>query len=287
LRKLLSLGIGLSLFVAALTTVVAIGDKLASPQPQPAGEPPTDLKVQSVLIPRNGNTPISGWYIDSPINQGAVLLLHGVRSNRKEMLERARFLNHAGYSTLLIDMQAHGETAGEHITFGFLESRDAHTALAWLKQHSPQQSTGVIGVSMGGAASLLGQGPLPADAIILESVYSSIDQAVENRLANHFGGLGRYLSPLLLWQLEPRLGISREALSPITAISQVNTPVMVISGTKDRHTLLYETKALYMKAPEPKELWLIEGAVHENLHRYAPAEYERRILAFFSTYFDK
>jgi alpha/beta superfamily hydrolase len=51
--------------------------------------------------------------------------MHGVRANRLSMVERARFLSYAGYSVLLFDFQGHGESTGQHITFGYLESKDA------------------------------------------------------------------------------------------------------------------------------------------------------------------
>jgi len=52
-----------------------------------------------------------------------VLLLHGVRADRREMLGRARFLNRLGYGILLIDLPAHGESPDDHITFGAREAR--------------------------------------------------------------------------------------------------------------------------------------------------------------------
>ena len=54
----------------------------------------------------------------------SILGMHGVRGNRLSMLDRARFLSHAGFSVLVFDFQAHGESSGEHTTFGELESLD-------------------------------------------------------------------------------------------------------------------------------------------------------------------
>ena len=59
--------------------------------------------------------------------------MHGVRSNRLQMLDRARFLNKFGYSVLLFDFQAHGESIGDHITFGYLESLDANAGYSYLE----------------------------------------------------------------------------------------------------------------------------------------------------------
>ncbi len=49
---------------------------------------------------------------------------------------------------------------------------------------------------------------------------------------------------------------------------------------EDLHATLAQSQALFAEAPEPKELWVVPGAAHVNLHRFAPREYERRILDF-------
>ena len=95
---------------------------------------------------------------------------------------------------------------------------------------------------------------------------------------------GEYFSPLLTWQLEPRLGIPLEELSPLNAIEHLNTPVMIIAGTDDRHTRQEESQLLFEQARSPKELWLIKGAKHQNFHLYSKVEYEKRILRFFQMY---
>ncbi|MGI9303010.1 MAG: alpha/beta hydrolase [Gammaproteobacteria bacterium] len=266
--------------VCGIVGVIVVGGVLAAPRQQEVGAPPIDLPAESVVISREGAQSISGWFVAGNSEQAGVLLLHSVRSNRREMIGRARFLHDAGYSVLLIDMQGHGETPGEHITFGYLESLDAHDALEYLQSRVFGRSVGVIGVSLGGAAALLGATPVQADALVLESVYSSFERAVQNRIAIRLGDFGRYLAPLLLWQVEPRLGIPLESLSPVAAIPRLAAPVMIIAGTDDRHTLSDESQELYSLAPEPKSLWMVKGARHQNLHRYAPQDYERRVLGF-------
>ncbi len=88
-----------------------------------------------------------------------VLLVHSIRSNRVEMLSRARFLNEQGYSALLIDLQAHGETPGDRITFGARESEDVKAAAAYLRNMFPGERLGAIGVSLGAAAIVLANLP--------------------------------------------------------------------------------------------------------------------------------
>ena len=127
---------------------------------------------------------------------------------------------------------------------------------------------------MGGASTLLSSVINSADAFILEAVYPTITEAIANRLVKRVGAVGYYLTSLFTWQIKPRLGISPEWLTPIRRMGLVQAPVMLIAGSEDRHTLLSESKRMYELAPEPKELWVIEGAGHENFADVKPAEYK-------------
>jgi fermentation-respiration switch protein FrsA (DUF1100 family) len=207
--------------------------------------------------------------------------MHGVRASRVSMLDRARFLARAGYSVLLFDFQSHGESAGKRITFGYLESRDARASVSFIRANAPGEKVGVIGVSMGGAAALLASPPLEADAMVLEMVYPTIDQAVSDRLSVRFGKWSRVFTPLLTWQLRPRLGASANALRPIDCVGSIHTPKLFIGGSEDQYTTLEESRQMFVTATEPKALWVVSGATHEDLCRFAGREYEQRILDFF------
>ena len=54
-----------------------------------------------------------------------------------------------------------------------------------------------------------------------------------------------------------------------------------VAGSEDRRTPLEESKALFRAAGHPKDLWVVNGAAHQSFHRFAGAEYERRLLEFF------
>lgn len=279
-RRLLLIGAVGILFIFFVGTWLA-GSLLTAPKRQSVGSLPSDLTGRSVQFPSASGATVNGWFIPGKKGSGAVVLMHGVRANRLSMLDRARFLSQAGYSVLLFDFQAHGESTGQHITFGYLEGMDAQAAVSFLRANAPGEKIGVIGVSMGGAAALLASPPLDADAMILEMVYPTIDQAIRNRLRRWLGGLGSYLTPLLSWQLKPRLGIGAEALRPIDRIGSIGSPKLLIVGAEDQHTTLAESREMFEAAREPKELWVVSGAKHEDLYPLKKTEYEQRVLSFF------
>lgn len=211
------------------------------------------------------------------------MLLHGVGSNRNSMVARARFLHRAGYTVLLPDFQAHGESVGSRITFGALESCDVEASLEFVRSRRGVERVGLIGVSMGGAAALLGSGPLRADAYVLESVYPSIRQALEGRLKVWLGPLGmlnRSIAARLIEGVRADIGIGEHALRPLDRIGSLGAPVFVIGGTHDAYTPLCESRALFEHAGAPKDFWAVEGARHEDMHAYASDDYERRVGEF-------
>jgi fermentation-respiration switch protein FrsA (DUF1100 family) len=281
---------------AVLLAALAVGELLAGAAPTAVSTLllDVDFPVEPVRIPTHDNSRdedaaagVRGWLARGPRGGGMVLLVHSIRSNRVEMLSRARFLNDGGYGVLLIDLQAHGETPGERITFGAREADDVQAAVHYLRNGFPGERIGAIGVSLGAAAIVLGKTPLKLDAVVLESLHPTIEEAVENRMKLHLGQAGPALAPLLLWQLSFRLGTPASELNPIDHIGDLNAPLLLISGSDDQHTRVDEAQRLFAVARQPKELWIVPGGGHFNMHAYAGKEYERRVSAFLDRYLRK
>ncbi len=280
-RKLLIIGI--TTIVIFLATVWITGTILCSPVNQEVGNFPVDLVLSPVQFSSLSGTTIHGWFIRGKENAGVIILMHGVRANRLSMLERARFLAHADYSVLLFDFQASGESIGKQITFGYLESKDAQSAVDYIHSTLPKEKVGIIGVSMGGAAVLLANPQLNVSAVVLEMVYPTIEQAVSNRLTARLGNWATVLTPLLTWQFKPRLGVGVEELRPIAHVGELNCPKLFIAGAEDLYTTLEESNQLYEAANMPKELWVVPNAKHIDFHILSREEYEKRVLYFFET----
>jgi fermentation-respiration switch protein FrsA (DUF1100 family) len=282
-----ALVIAIALLLLAGVGLWTVGYALSRPARAVLGAPPPDLGAKTVRITRAGAPPVFGWLAPGIAGTGAVLLLHPLRGNRGVMVTRARFLHRAGYTVLLVDLPAHGESAGDRITFGARESAAARAALAYLRRVTPGERIGALGVSLGGASLLLGVGEPVANsaaAVVLEAVYPTIGEAVANRLRIRLGALGPPLTRLFTSQLRAQVGVGAEELRPIDRVRRVRVPLLVIAGEADQHTTLAESERLFAAAPGPKSLWVVPRAPHGDLYASAPAEYERHILAFFGHY---
>jgi alpha-beta hydrolase superfamily lysophospholipase len=280
-RRHLLLGIAATLLLIAVVALV-LGSKLGEPQNH-AVSLPAGFDAQNVSILGSGHS-IAGWWVDRRGESPVVLLLHGVRADRSSMVSRAQLLIRNGFSVLLIDLQAEGETPGEAITLGYRESRDVVAARDWIRSRASGRRIGVIGESMGGASVLLAPQPLGFDAVVLEAVYPRIGRAIENRIRLWLGPLAPVLTPLLLLQLRPRLHISESDLEPIRSIGRLGAPVLVVAGSRDQHTTLAESQELFGAAAEPKQMWIVEGAKHQDFLRYDSKGYEEHVVKFLSRY---
>jgi pimeloyl-ACP methyl ester carboxylesterase len=269
---------GAVILIAGLAASWWLGSELVRPAqrrvPLPAGFP-----AQILTIPGPGRA-IAAWWVDGGERAPAVVLAHAIRADRSSMVSRARLLGRHGFSVLLIDLQAHGETPGDAITLGWREADDVRAALTWLRRDHSMRRVGVIRSSLGGAAVVLGAQPVGFDAVVLEAVYPRVGRAIENRIRLRLGALARVLTPLLLMQIPARLHVSPSDLEPIRAIGRLGAPVLVVAGSEDRHTTLEESRELFEAAKEPKELWVVRGASHQDVLSFDQSAYESTVVAF-------
>jgi uncharacterized protein len=273
-------GLGVAFGVAVLWA----GDYLTKPARSDTGAPPAELGGRSLTFSSASAGRLSAWFVPGTSTQGAILLLHPIRSNKRAMLSRAKFLKRLGYSILLVDLQAHGESQGDRITFGYREAKDVQAAIEKLKELVPGEKVGVLGVSLGAVAVVLCDTHDSLSAVVLESPYATIEESLSNRLRLYFGAVGPLLVPFLLAQLQPRLGVSPSQLRPIDRIPMLRSPLLVVHGTEDRHTTLEEAQRFYASAPQPKEFYAVQGAAHVDLHAFSPRAYEERVGRFLARY---
>jgi pimeloyl-ACP methyl ester carboxylesterase len=106
-RTLVVVIAALVLFAGA---VLWAGEFLTRPVRASTGDLSPELQAHSLTFESKSGAKLSAWFVSGSPGTGAILLLHGIRSNKGAMLPRARFLNALGFSVLLVDLQAHGES---------------------------------------------------------------------------------------------------------------------------------------------------------------------------------
>jgi pimeloyl-ACP methyl ester carboxylesterase len=168
-RKRIALAVGIVIAVGLVVSWL-VGGMLLAPKPLVIGPPPGELQAEPIALESESGSTLAGWHLPVPDAQAVLVLGHGVRGSRLDSLRRAVLWQEAGYAVVIIDLQAHGESPGAHITVGHLEQHDIRAAVAFAKAGYASARVGVLGMSMGGAAAILAS-PLDIDALVIESVF--------------------------------------------------------------------------------------------------------------------
>lgn len=255
---------------------------LTRPRNHSVTEPPIDFPyhVETITFETGDGLTLRGWLFpdDDDDNDKAIILLHGYTGHRGTMLPRAKFFREQGYTVFAYDARACGESGGDCITFGYREADDLVATVDLLRKRGWERIA-CLGVSQGGATILLGAEKLDGvRCVICESVYDELEHAVDRRFRRYFGIPGWPACCLLVPFAEWRTGIAINDVKPVANIGKLPCPVLLISGDKDNRVYEEDTQALFTAAKEPKELWMIPGAGHEDLFRQNG--YEQRVLEF-------
>jgi pimeloyl-ACP methyl ester carboxylesterase len=218
-----------------------------------------------------------------------VLLLHGYRSDRTVVQNRARFFSRRGYNVLLLHFRGHGSSERARISYGFYERLDVKAAFDFIRSLRPGRDVriGINGISMGAAAAAyaVGQGDIDPVWMVLESCYDNIRHALANRIARR---VGEWATPIFAWPVEQIveqiMRLRAEDLDPAKALEKARCPVLVLAGDSERVLKLMEIEYLYGCLPEPKRLELFPGAGHNDLLAHDPKRFARAVRSFLRDY---
>jgi alpha-beta hydrolase superfamily lysophospholipase len=246
----------------------------------PAAPPAQDLRLTAADGVTLGATFWPGARPDAP----GILLLHGIFAARQRYAAQAAWLAQQGFAVLTVDLRGHGQSDRAAHSFGLTESRDARAGFDWLKARQNHAPVGVIGISLGGAAALIGDdGPLPAQGFVLVCVFSDIDRAIRNRIAAHAPEpIPWLLTPLLKYQSWPRFQVMPDRLRPIEVLRKVTAPVLIVGGGADSYTPPEESREMLAASAGPKELLLLDGMNHATASWVDDAAYRERLKSFFA-----
>jgi dipeptidyl aminopeptidase/acylaminoacyl peptidase len=245
-----------------------------------------DRPREEISLTTTDGLNIAGWYIPGT-QPNAVILVHGVNANRMAVLPEAVILAEAGYHLALIDLRGHGQSQGANLTYGYQEALDVQAAVDFLLTQPDIQQVGALGTSYGGAAVARAAALDPRlSAVVIESSYSSLPDAVEDAFDNMSIFPKWPFAPLLVALAERRVGLKISQIDTARDLTALHPrAVMIIHGTKDDMFPPHHAQKMYNAAREPKELWLIEGMGHSNPVIDREAEFKARVVSFFEDAF--
>src|SRR5260370_20530184 len=231
---------------------------------------------------------LRGWKVRLPAPNGNwVLLFHGIADNRTGNSGHGEFLLRHGYSVVMMDARAQGESGGDMATFGWKERYDTVAITDALYASEKVSHLYALGVSLGAAMALQSAAVEPCiEAVSAEDPFANLRQVSYDYAGLHAGAwLGKTLfrpAPMMaMHSVEKEGGFKPEDASPEKAVAERPFPVLLICGTRDHTIPCRHAKRIYNAARGSRELWVVPGAEHASALGRAPAEYETRVVNLF------
>ena len=145
-----------------------------------------------------------------------------------------------------------------------------------------------LGESMGAGISLQSAAVEPRiEGVVAEAPFANLREASYDYAGmRRWPFLGKTLLRPFSWTLlahgEKLTGFPIQEVSPVKAVSSRPFPILLICDEKDEALPCRHTRQIYAAAIGPKQFWEVPGAFHTAGLGMQPAEFERRVLAFFA-----
>jgi pimeloyl-ACP methyl ester carboxylesterase len=250
-----------------------------SPEATPAS---SGLRHRDVEFPSTDGIRLSAWWVPVEGSSMAAVLIPGWGGYKfdEHLLQTVPVYHDAGYSVLLLDLRAQGESGGTRRTLGYREVRDVRGALAWLGRQGYAPGQVVLhGWSMGGATALRAAPGAGVGAVVEEAAYADLPVLLEGEIPD-FVRFGRLLRPAILlagrlfpdfdpWDVVPKNDAAK--------LSDEGVPLFIIHSTEDT-IVPYEQAEILAAAYPDSRVWRLEGYSHVEAYRHP--EYAQRLREF-------
>jgi len=245
------------------------------------------FEIEDVMISSFDGTKLHGWWMEAGKTAPTVVVLHGVKKNRTDVLRAGLILRQAGFNVLVFDGRGHGNSEGRYITYGFYERRDVESAIEWLVSDTKvdERRIGLAGESMGAAIALqVAAHDTRVRAVWADSPFASLKRVTEEFVRRVTRLPGPVLSPVLWTTLQVanyRGKFDVNMVDPLALAAQIKCPVFLVHGTADDLISASHSESIHEALSGKKELWIVEGAAHARIKRHSKQEYRERLISFF------
>lgn len=232
-------------------------DRLPADAPPPFWTPPG---AEEVWLTCTDGVRIHGLWWDEPEGRPAILFLHGNAQDVYSWSLVREDLEDMGCRLLLIDYRGYGKSEGKPSESGLY--LDGRAALSWLAEMGVRPADTIIfGKSLGGGVACeIARGRGELGGLVLESTFTSLASVASN-----------------LFPFAPGVSPDPRAYASADKISEIACPVLVIHGDRDMLIPVEEGLALFEAAREPKELFIVRGAGHNDVSIVAGEAYGRKL----------
>jgi len=248
-----------------------------------------DAELTDASITTPDGSVLLAWIVHPHHPNGdAILLLHGLGDNRIGMTGYAQLLLAHGFTVLLPDARAHGDSGGPLATYGLLERNDIHQWFDFVKAQDHPRCIFGFAESMGAAELLQSLDTHPQFcAVAAESPFANFREIAYDRMGQPFH-LGPWVGRTILRPLVEaaflrarlKYHLNMENISPEDSVAATTIPVLLIHGQVDSNIPGRHSRIIHARNPNT-QLWEVPAADHGGAIRTAPQDFEHRLLAWF------
>jgi fermentation-respiration switch protein FrsA (DUF1100 family) len=269
----------------------------------PFGQPVPGAEDVTLTTP--DGLKLQGCYLQTPARRKGVILF-GLEfgSNRWGCVPYCEFLRAQGYDIFTFEMRGQGDSPAQS---GYaplqwvtdFEVIDFRTALEYLKTRPDRDPRGIglFGLSKGGSAGLIVAAHDPfVRCCVTDGAFATLTTLYPYMLK----WMQIYLRHPSVTKVVPEWYVrvvGKRAVRQVAAARRCHypkleraisklapRPLLMIHGGADNYIKPEMAQKLFELAGDPRELWLVDGAKHNQSMNVANGEYQRRVLAFFDTY---
>jgi uncharacterized protein len=226
------------------------------------------------------------WYPSAApkVSGRTAIVIHGFAEDPRGFRDRAEALADRGWNAAAIDLRGHGQSQGEHTSFGGRESDDLHAWIAVLATRvGPGMTLAVWGRSMGAAVALRAAAEddqARIAALVLEAPYHDLEAAIGAMIRRFRLPGSRLLARLIARRAEALAGVSLTRPRPLDLAPKVAVPTLIVHGSNDALVPLSDAQRLADAFPAPARLIEVAGARHTDILDVGRPELLDRITAF-------
>ncbi|MFP4053703.1 MAG: alpha/beta hydrolase, partial [Phycisphaerae bacterium] len=235
--------------------------------------------------------------------RGTVIFCHEFNSDMYSCARYATPLIEAGFDVFTFDFRGHGDSScpGSYRPLQWPSDKDMEDVLgacayveSCLAAEGKPIEVGMFGVSRGAGSAILAAAIDPhVKAVICDGAFSTdttlisfmkrwayIFASIRLVYENHTEGFWRFLLWVLMRAAQPKMGCRYPSVRKALADMQPR-PMMFVHGQRDSYIRVEQSRLLYDLAPDPKQLWIVEGAKHNQSVIVEKHQYARRTVGFF------
>ncbi|MEO7039762.1 MAG: alpha/beta hydrolase [Gemmatimonadaceae bacterium] len=238
----------------------------------------------------NGSIRLAAWYFENPRRVGCgVVEIHGFGGNRAQVLVASPLFWLRGCDLLLYDLRSHGASSVSPLTYGVFDELDALVAVDWLsaRMKLPHTSIGIIGWSYGAAVALqAAKARQDLAFVVADASFSSMRDIAADQAVKMYGRWAMVFIPGALAISGWRAGFDPAQASPVDAVKDLTTPVLLIHSVTDRFTPFWQSEKIDAYS-DHDHTWLLPsrwGAPHAKSYETNPTEYTRWVDAFLTKF---